>query len=205
MVYLFDFDGTLFDTKLSLRPVYKSGFKAIGINDISNEECDTYMHYSLKQTLEMKGVSLDFFIPFATAILKALDSEESLSLIKIFPEVKKTLDRIKSSNETIGLVSGNSSNHIRLVLKRFGLESYFKVIVGSDMYKNGKPDPEPILLGCKLLSIIPNNNVVYVGDSLQDEECARRAGVSSFIVDRNKEYDDKTLKKGYSLFDLFKE
>ena len=115
------------------------------------------------------------------------------------------MDRIKSSNETIGLVSGNSSNHIRLVLKRFGLESYFKVIVGSDMYKNGKPDPEPILLGCKLLSIIPNNNVVYVGDSLQDEECARRAGVSSFIVDRNKEYDDKTLKKGYSLFDLFKE
>lgn len=205
MVYLFDFDGTLFDTKISLRPVYKAGFKAIGINDISDKECDTYMHYSLKQTLEMKGVSLDYFIPFASAILKALDSEESLSLIKVFPEVKETLERIKSSNNGIGLVSGNSSSHIKLVLKHFGLESYFKVIVGSDMYKNGKPNPEPLLLGCKLLSIVPSKDVIYVGDSLQDEECARNAGVSSFIVDRNKEYGSKTFRKGYSLLDLFKE
>ena len=36
MVYIFDFDGTLADTKLSLRPVYKAGFSAIGINYIIN-------------------------------------------------------------------------------------------------------------------------------------------------------------------------
>ncbi len=204
MVYIFDFDGTLADTKLSLRPVYKAGFSAIGINDISNEEFDEFMHYSLLQTLQMKNIKEEDWPAFVKTVRIAIDSPESLSLIKIFPETKEVLDKVKNDGNRIGIVSGNTSDHIRKVLSFFHLESYFEVIIGNDMYKNGKPNAEPLLLGCSLMNVEPNKDVCYVGDSLQDEECARNAGVSCFIVDRNHAYIDKNFRKGYSLLDLFK-
>ena len=204
MIYLFDFDGTLADTKVSLRPVYRAGFAAIGMNDISDEECEVFMHHSLKQTIEMKGVKQEQLPAFAKAITKAIDSEGSMSLIKLFPEDFEVLERIKTKGDRIGIVSGNGSAHIKKVLSFFKLDKYFEVIVGSDMYKNGKPDAEPLLLGCSLMGVKPSKEICYVGDSLQDEECARNAGVSSFIVDRNHEYDSKDFKKGYTLLDLFK-
>mgnify|MGYP003346611147 CR=1 FL=1 len=52
---LFDFDGTLFDTKESLIPCYKYGFNAIGL-DCTKEECYQFMHLSLSQTAELKHV-----------------------------------------------------------------------------------------------------------------------------------------------------
>ena len=50
-IYLFDFDGTTFDTKESLVPVFKSAFAAIGM-DCTPEQAHHYMHQNVLQTLQ---------------------------------------------------------------------------------------------------------------------------------------------------------
>jgi phosphoglycolate phosphatase len=41
--------------------------------------------------------------------------------------------------------------------------------------KNSKPDPEPLILACKMLDLDPAS-VLFVGDDLRDIESGRDAG-----------------------------
>ena len=58
-IYLFDFDGTTFDTKESLVPVFKSAFAAIGM-DCTPEQAHHYMHQNVLQTLFLVVVLTSF-------------------------------------------------------------------------------------------------------------------------------------------------
>jgi len=71
------------------------------------------------------------------------------------------------------------------LLRRFGLERYFDLVVTSLDVRKPKPDPEAIQ---KILSLFGLNSreACYIGDSAVDEETARRAGVL-FIAYRNED------------------
>ena len=62
-----------------------------------------------------------------------------------------------------------------------GLEDAFDVIVTPDDTQKSKPDPEPVLLGCKKLNILPRETV-YVGDSIFDMEAGKAAGAKLCAV-----------------------
>ena len=198
--YLFDFDGTLFDTAKSLGPVFRMGFQAIGM-DCKDEDALTYMHMSLQEAAKIAGVPDERFVDFVMGILKALDDESSLKMIEIFPESEEVVRALAKQGKNIGIASGNGGSHIRLVLSRFGMDDLFTAISGSDEYKNGKPSAEPILLALSKLGI-SGENAVYVGDSLQDVKCAENAKIDGILVDRKNEHPDFAGTKIESLRSL---
>ncbi|MBQ2494101.1 MAG: HAD-IA family hydrolase, partial [Bacilli bacterium] len=69
-------------------------------------------------------------------------------------------------------------------------------------YKRHKPHPEPILLACQELGVPADSSVLYVGDSLQDAECAKAAGVDYVLIDREGELSDYPGWKIASLEEL---
>ena len=187
-VYLFDFDGTLFDTKVSLRKVFRDCFAAVGIHDITDEECAEFMHHSLLQTAQMRNVPIERYQEFADACLLSLDSPETVAANVPFPETLKTLKKLRDRGNRIAAVSGNTSKHINLVLDHHGLELGFETIVGSDMYHNGKPAPDCLLMTLERMGVSDKSKVVYVGDSLNDIGSAVAAGVAAVLIDRDNEY-----------------
>jgi HAD superfamily hydrolase (TIGR01549 family) len=190
--YLLDFDGTLFDTKESLKPVFRKGFGAIGI-EVTDRECEVFMHHTLLQAAEMKHVREDQFKPLVDAITIAMDSEEVLSLIKPFSDTVYLISELRKRNKKVAIVSGNLSNHIRLVLSLYHLDAQVDAVVGSDMFKHGKPHPEPLLLAMEMLGVSEKRSTVYVGDSLQDEQAAEAAGIDSVLIARDD--DSREAKK----------
>ncbi|MDO5329949.1 MAG: HAD family hydrolase [Bacillota bacterium] len=200
-VYLLDFDGTTFDTSESLFPVFLHGFEAIG-KKCTPEDAREYMHHSLPQAAKMANLSEEELTPWAEEICRALDYEDSLSLIKIFPETFEVVSKLHSQGKKLGIVTGNLSDHVRKILGRFGLDSAFPVIVGSDVYKKSKPDREPIDIALRMLGV-DGASAVYVGDSLQDIECGHNAGIDAILVDRNDEHPDFGGEKIKSLRQLF--
>ncbi len=196
-VYLFDFDGTLADSKESLVPVYKAGFNLIGM-DVTPEQCAHFMHHNLLETMQEMKVKPEDYERFVTRIVEALDYEESIKLIRPFPEVEKILQNLHKERKILAVVSGNGSGHIQLVLKQFGWDHYFQTIIGSDMYKHGKPSPEPLLMALEHLGVEDKSKVIYIGDSLQDKAAAEAAGLSCQLVDRNHEYPE-SVQAVYSL------
>lgn len=190
--YLLDFDGTLFDSKESLRPVFRQGFGKLGI-EVTDEECEVFMHHTLLQSAQMKNVPESRFRELLEAITIALDSEESLSLIKPFSDTVYLISELKRRKKRFAVVSGNISAHIRTVLKMNGMENDIETVVGSDMFKHGKPSPEPLETAMAMLGGCDLATTVYVGDSAQDEQAALAAGVDSIIIAReeSKEFEPK--------------
>lgn len=182
-VYLFDFDGTLCDTGESLGPVFMHGFEAIGMS-CKKEDALEYMHHSLKETADSRGVSEEQWQPFVDAIVEALDFEDSIKLITLFPETIEVIKELKARGKKLGIVSNNTVNHIKLVLDRFNLNDYFEVYSGSDVVNESKPNAEPILYALRKLGVKVGPNVVYVGDSCQDVTCGNNAHVDAILVKR---------------------
>ena len=197
-LYLFDFDGTLFDSKPSMFPIFARGFGVAGVN-VTKEEAEEWMHHSLTESMTMAGIPEEKWQEVADEILIALDDPEMLALITPFEDAKQTILALLSKGKKVGIVSNNDSNHIRLALSMHGFDMKLHTIMGSDRFEKGKPNPDPIYAALAETGDVPSNSVVYVGDSLQDVECGNAAGVDAILLDREDSYPDF---KGQKIFGL---
>ena len=199
-VYLFDFDGTLVDSARSYHSVFRHGFDCVGIHDVSDEECEDFIHYSLSDTARLRGVKEEDIPLFIRGILESLDDPEVIAATTLFPDTLPMLSRLKGKR--LGIVSGNTVKHIRLVNDFLNMPPLFEAFMGSDRYKKGKPDPEPISLCLKQMNLSPSADIVYVGDSLNDVKCGLAAGIEVVLIDRNGDYPDFKGPKISSLEEL---
>ncbi len=188
-VYLFDFDGTLVDSRASLWPVFRAGYATIG-REVSEEEAERWMHLSLSESMAEAGASEEQRPLILDAILKALDDPESIAMITAFDDTVEVLSALSKQGKRIAIVSNNSTDHIRLVLKQLGIDLPFDCIVGSDMCQNFKPHPEPILMALEMMGVTSKAGACYVGDSLQDHEVGINAGIEGVLLDREGQYPD---------------
>lgn len=200
-VYLFDFDGTLFDTRLSLRAVWKAAFGAIG-QTVTEEESDEFMHHNLYEILVIRNLEKKDYAAFGHALTEALDAPETVSKNIPFPETLEVLQTLFDQGKRIGLVSGNSAKHIHLVWDYWKFPSISDCFMGCDVYKKGKPDPEPLLMALDTMGEKQGGRIVYIGDSLQDIEAADAAKMDSYLIDREDAYPDFKREKITSLKDL---
>ena len=202
-VYLMDFDGTLFDTKKSLFPVFKYAFAKAGV-EITYDDVEAFMHHTLSQSARIMGLEGESIEVFKRGINEAIDMEESLSQITQFSDTVYLISELKKRKKRFGIVSGNISSHIALVLSRFGFDpNDFFPIVGSDKYKHGKPRPDPILVAMEMLGISDKSSITYIGDSVQDAECAEAAGVDGYLLNRDGALYEIAKTKIRSFYDLF--
>ena len=112
-----------------------------------------------------------------------------------FTEVQGSRDLIKrlSTNFTLAIVSSAIRSEVNSVLKKFGLDKYFKIIVSGDDVVYGKPNPEPYLLASTKLNIAPEKCIV-----IEDAE----NGIISAITAGMKAI---ALRSSYSLSTDFKQ
>lgn len=200
---LLDFDGTLADSLDSVVEPYVLAMKAVGI-PFTKDDVAEALHHSITQNLERYGVKeADRLSLFAKVFFESFEDEKNLKKVKIFAEVPSFLEKAKENGILLGVVSGNTVPHIKKVFKIFGLIDSFSFYVGGDMIKKPKPDPESLLLAFKQMPGIPREGICYVGDSLQDVECAQNAGIDGILLERHHEYPDYEGTKISSLSALF--
>ena len=201
-IYLFDFDGTLVDSRESLLPVFQAGYAVVG-RSVSAEEASRWMHVSLPESFADSGVPQEDYPKVLEAIIAALDLPESIAMIKPFTETVAVMKRLIAQGKRVGIVSNNTATHIRLVLKQLGVDLPLDCVVGSDMFDRGKPSREPIDVALKILGETDRSSAVYVGDSLQDPECGHNAGIEGILVDRENVYPEYSGIRIASLDELF--
>jgi len=104
--------------------------------------------------------------------------------IKPFPDVE-ALKELRRLGLKLAAVSNASQDNTELVLKAFGLDEYFDVILGKDYgYLDGvKPNPYLIKKALKALNLRPEE-VLIVGDSSNDVLAGKNAGIKTVNVVR---------------------
>jgi len=153
---VFDFDGTMADTYNNVLDIAndlkKDGYKEINFKDIRE--------HGFRYLIQKSGIPLRKIPKFVYQIKSKLKKENN---IKLFPGI---LDVFKELNKSynLGIVSSNSEENVKIVLKRYKIENLFNFIY-SDSFLFGKH----LVLKrmCKKYKINPDD-IIYVGDEDRD-------------------------------------
>ena len=201
--YLFDFDGTLFDSIKSSEYVFSEAYKYIGIT-IKKEDILGYTREPIPDSYNRLNAPKEKWPEFCDEILRLVNSDESVRLTDIFPDTYETIIDLKTSEAGLAIVTSNNIKHVKDILKKFDLNDiFFDVLVGNQEAPVPKPDPMPINKAIEMFKYHGNRkDIVYIGDSLNDVLAAHAAGVDAVMIDRDNEYPDspdylriKTLKE----------
>lgn len=85
---------------------------------------------------------------------------------------------IKEKNVIVSLLTTKAQDQADLIIEHFNLLPYFDYIMGR---KNGiphKPSPEPLLIICNKLNVLPEETLM-IGDTELDIQCGKNAGTKT--------------------------
>ncbi|HEM3682831.1 TPA: HAD family hydrolase [Streptococcus suis] len=158
----FDLGSTLLDEEAAYRFYIDKCVKKLQSLDIE-VSADSYkkkmVEYAHK-LLDPIRETWDYFTPTES---RPLWTNEGVSL---YPETIEVLEKL-SQNYRLGIIA-NQSTSIRELLKAWGIESYFQLIILSEEVGLSKPDTTIFTLALQKANI-PADRVVYVGDRYDND------------------------------------
>jgi len=216
---LFDLDGTILDDMVRYRTMARARFEVIrgaaGIEaaekwaelsgvDLGDYGVDLMGPLAKAPRKEDIAVAAAALWPHGYRWYEAIETarrlyEEADRLQEIryvpilFEGVAEALRALKKAGLRLGIATNGSGVAARGLMAVHGLEGLFEVFVGADMVETGKPDPEMILLSCKMAGI-PPSKTVYVGDSPADMMAGRSAGCKTVIAVNHLEDGELTKR-----------
>lgn len=176
----FDLDGTLVD---SSETIYKSTITTL-------QRMDIKFGFS-KNDLD-KRIGKHFVDIFNEFDVKVPDFEHFIKIYKsiyfdfidnsvLYPNVSEILEQLKNSDLKISLLTTKAQDQADLIINHFNLRPYFNLVMGRINEIPHKPAPEPLLLICKSLGILPGETIM-IGDTELDIQCGKNAGTKTCAV-----------------------
>jgi len=187
-IFLFDFDGTLFDTYESSIYVFEEAYSRIGVK-ISRDDILAFTREPIPVSYKRVMGSSDGYPAFIKMIDELVLSQKVVDMTKIYDDTEKIVKYLKANNKIVGIVTSNADEHVLDILNKYGLAKYFDIIVGNRKAPIPKPSPKPILKALELLNALDKKDkVVYIGDSINDAISAEEAKVKPILLDRLDEF-----------------
>ena len=182
---IFDLDGVICSTDHYHYLAWKDLADRLGIyfdETINNRLRGVSRMASLEIVLERSAVAY-------TEEEKAAFAEEknnryrellkNMSPADLAPEVKETLDALRSKGLKLGI--GSSSKNTKFILSQIGLGDYFDKISDGTNITRSKPDPEVFLKAAEYLEL-PQETCLVVEDAKAGIEAATAAGMDSAAI-----------------------
>ena len=144
---IFDFDGTLGDTRRNIITTMQMTIEELHLPNRSEEECAATIGLPLAgcfRTLfpdiqeELIPLCAETYRRFFNKNLKAIHPEA-------FPGVVETLAILHQKGFTLTIASSRSRNSLTELTRNMGIADYISYILGADDVKEAKPKPEPVL------------------------------------------------------------
>ncbi|MFC1668930.1 HAD family hydrolase [Spirochaetota bacterium] len=189
---LFDIDGTIIRAhgagKASIIKATIDTFGTVGIMEKVNFQGKTDPKI-LYESLTGNGITreiIDLNInKLKKNYFKYLRSEIKKSGVTLMPGIKNILPTLSTDkNIMLGLLTGNFSESAKIKLSSHNLNKYFKVgIFGDDTAERNEMPFIAQKKICANFSIdIDFSNMVIIGDTVHDIECAKKSGAISISV-----------------------
>ncbi|MFM2407495.1 MAG: hypothetical protein RL358_237 [Pseudomonadota bacterium] len=100
---------------------------------------------------------------------------------KVFDGVIEGLDAMQAAGYRLGCITNKVERYTTPLLAGIGLAKYFEIVLAGDTLPEKKPHPMPLLHAAKFFGV-PIENLLLIGDSLNDAVAARAAGCPIFCV-----------------------
>lgn len=178
---IFDFDGTLADSKQDIAGAQVWVLQQLGVNNVRKEDLFPYIGKTLEETFAtLLPPHLHPRIPEATEMYADYYRPRALATTTLFPGVRETLEILFNHGKRMAVASTKKGEGIRRATDHFGITSYFVQLQGS----KGLPfKPDPFILN----KIIEDQNwnrkeTMMVGDTDNDILAGKNAGITTCAV-----------------------
>ena len=180
---VFDMDGILIDSESICDMIWVRLANEMNLSNIEdaiveNRGCN--VEQMAKNLIARYGTSFDcpkFFSDF-TKYFTQIEKEKGIPLL---PDVKETLDYLKSKNYKLALATSTAKDVATRQLKNVKIFDYFDACVFGDEVTKSKPDPEIYLTAAKLLGE-KSENCVGVEDSPNGIKSCHAAGLTPVMI-----------------------
>lgn len=169
---VFDIDGTLLDTEYGVLYSLQETVRELSGKEIPVSE----LTFALGITGEDALKILD--IKDVSGALKLWDKNyrKYADTVEVFCGISELLEELKGLGCEMGIVTSKTGREFEQDFCGFGISRLFKTIVCADDTKEHKPNAAPLLKYMEL-SGAGRGEILYVGDSRYDSECAENAGI----------------------------
>jgi len=178
---IFDFDGTLTDSKWDIAGAQVWVLRQLGVDTYAEEDLFPHIGKTLEETFSaLLPATLHHRIAEAARMYSEYYQPRSLRTTTLFPGVRETLEVLKRRGKRFAVASTKRGVGIRRATDHFGITGYFVQLQGSD----GIPfKPDPAIIN-KILAEQGwrREETVMVGDTDKDVLVGKNAGVATCAV-----------------------
>lgn len=194
MNYIWDFDGTLYDTYPIMLKALMRTFKEF---DINKDEETVYKKIKMESIRQM---IVDWHLPAPDFDQKyhAYEAQQNKDSYP-FEETKETLEKLQDKGGQHFILTHRTVESTWNLLKRDGLDALIVDIIGSDSNYPRKPDPSAINYFIDNYQL-DRNKTVMIGDRKLDIEAGNNAGVQTVFFDID--YFKQDIKSAYFINNL---
>lgn len=180
---LFDLDGTLVDTAPDLIACLNRALLEHGFAEVSTESIKPYISHGAAAMVKA-GTDDNVGDEIRQAILKTMLARYQQNIAEFtvfFDGMPQLLESIEAQGLKWGVVTNKLKRYTDPLMQALNLTRRAACIVSGDSTGNSKPHPEPMLEGCRLAEVTPNE-CVYIGDASHDIEAGRNAGMKTLAA-----------------------
>ena len=180
---IFDFDGTLGDTRQNIIKTFRDAIATLGLPERDEETLAATIGLPLPAGFAQLFPDLsEEQITLCTSTYREhFERNKKLLVPNLFPGVKETIEAIRSRGIRMSVASSRSSRSLNEFLQEMGVSKYIFYVLGADNVTHAKPHPGPVLKTLDELGVIAEDAMV-VGDMPVDIEMGTRAGVRTCAV-----------------------
>ena len=174
---VFDFDGTLGDTKENIVKTMQETMRRKGYPIPDEATIASTIGLPLEDgfVIMNPGITRQECLECADLYRIVFDEYKAQLKPQAFPGVKEELAKLKEMGIPMCVASSRLSISLNAFVKDMGLGEYIDYVLGVDFQRKPKPNPEPVLQ-CLEHFGIDAKDVLVVGDMHVDIEMGRNAG-----------------------------
>ncbi|KQX44695.1 MULTISPECIES: HAD hydrolase-like protein [unclassified Paenibacillus] len=173
---LFDFDGTLVDSRALLVKLYNEMAVQYQFRRIRDQDLALLRSLSISERVDRLGVPVLQIPKLVTAGRQLY--QNNIRTLHIVPGMKEVIARISSQGMKSSILSSNSEVNIRQILKNNKLDGAFKEIISAKHIFGKHHSIRKVMKQWGT----PPSRMIYVGDELRDIEACRKLGVPIVAV-----------------------
>ena len=172
---IFDFDGTIVDSRYLAVELLNELAEKYHFRKIRDTEFEKLRNLSITERCKALHVPL-YLIPLVVAEL-VLKYQKSVNSLPTYTGVKDIISRLKEKGFKLSIISSNSTENIRLFLKKNHINNFDSIY--SSSFITGK---EGAIMTFLRKHNLKRDDVVYIGDECRDIIACKKNNVKIIAV-----------------------
>ncbi|MBI5966913.1 MAG: HAD family hydrolase [Deltaproteobacteria bacterium] len=176
---IFDLDGTLIDSYEAIYLSFQFAYQNMGLQPLPFDEVKRVVGYGLRNTF--RDLLGEERVPEALRLFRQKYEDLYRQNTSLLPGAREVSKALHERGIKLAVATNKLGRFSREIFQHFGMDKLFAVIVGDEDVSHNKPHPEMLLYAIEKMGL-PNEEVIFVGDSLIDIQTGKNAGVRVFVV-----------------------